>query len=296
MALQGIVRTAWKAVEPAAPGITTIVLVVPDSFPPLRWAGMRALGRPSTILPVALGGHACVAILPVTATLLRQDVTLQALGPCAYYAQYGAPGPAVSKWLEWQSFETAAAFDWSGGALPSTLSSSAHRPSFSAPGADPAQLPDFNAPWTESTAGLRCRAGNLQSCGVALLTPSAPPYPYFTGLEESRPTPGFRVWDYYGPSLNGFGEIQRGWLSDLVRTMGKERVGRFWRSQKPVDQAFADAMGMPIAEWTRDWVVAREGAIAPGPQVPISSALSSFGLAALLATLGLYRAGRRQVG
>ena len=106
----------------------------------------------------------------------------------------------------------------------------------------------------------------------------------------------FWVLDEAGPLLSAFGESQRAWFSDLVRVLGKERVRRFWTSSQPVETAFSDAMGVPLGDWTRDWVISRRGGIVAGPRISLGVALGSLGVALVLGGVGLFRASRRQVG
>ncbi|MEP6572999.1 MAG: hypothetical protein ABJD11_09895 [Gemmatimonadota bacterium] len=288
-ALQHGVEIAWRAVRARATGIATVILVVPDSFPPLPELRTRALTRSSTIFPSATGGRACIAVIPVSATMLRQDETLEALGPCAYFAEFGNPGPAMEKWLAWQGFETAAVFDWDNAVHPGAFPvAGMQRHMF---GGAPDGMP---MSWTESVAGIQCREGQSRRCADALLKPS--PALYANAAASDQASRSFRVWDYAGPVLNAFGDSQRGWFSDLVRTMGRERVRRFWTSSLPVETAFSDAMGVPLGDWTRDWVISRRGEIVPGPRISLEVTLGSLAVALVLSCVALFRASRRQVG
>jgi hypothetical protein len=84
-------------------------------------------------------------------------------------------------------------------------------------------------------------------------------------------------------------------LSDLVRAQGRERFARFWRSELPVDSAFAAAFGEAIGDWTAQWQRTMLPRLPLGPTVGSASAGLALLLAGLAIALALVWVRRRQV-
>ena len=84
------------------------------------------------------------------------------------------------------------------------------------------------------------------------------------------------MWDAASPGISAtsgpqlqLGERYRRWgvayghepslLADLVEEFGEESFARFWQSELPVGEAFADVFGVSRAEWTYGWAEERLG-------------------------------------
>jgi len=64
-------------------------------------------------------------------------------------------------------------------------------------------------------------------------------------------------------------------MGDLEAEFGTERFARFWTSDQPVDQAFLEAFGEPIEEWTMGWGQGLMGYHKAGPSTdPLSILLT----------------------
>jgi hypothetical protein len=103
-------------------------------------------------------------------------------------------------------------------------------------------------------------------------------------------------WFYSYRYGHGLGPAAQEYLGDMVGRFGRERFERFWTSDAPLEEAFEEAMGMPLDQWTMQWARTYIGVPRTAGQLPWGSAVLSLVLAAaLVGGAGLY-AQRRQVG
>ncbi len=181
------------------------------------------------------------------------------LGPCAFIAAFGRPGPRVTEWLNSGAWGYALVAGWSRRApkwQPPEWVTSADRGS-----------------WTlRSFMGLQgygCAAGDLGACETAAVTPAP------VGRSTALP----RVWgnqvvsgglsnDEWWYRLN-LGPRQANFLSDLVVTTGRDNFRRFWSSAESVPTAFQSATGNSIGLATHEWTQSQYAGYAiRGTRVP----------------------------
>lgn len=254
------------------------VVIVPDTLP--AEAG-RPRGRwsrsPMYLTPAETGRPACVVLLPYSRSRSRVPGRVNPLGPCTYYAAFGRPGRAIERWLRHRRFDFAYAVDWATD-VP-TLSRSVYQELAALP---PSVLRRhvMGAPLD----AVACLGGRADACRAEVLR-----------------TPGRAPWD------PGAIVATEGWqrdrtiegafwfLSDLIREHGRERFGRFWRSELPVDSAFAAAFGVPLGEWTARWQRTMLPRLPLGPAAGMPAAGLALVLAGLAIAATLVYASRRQV-
>ena len=266
----GIVATAGapnpNGQQPSLPSNMTEYLL-PDSsdrstclvfFQSTYWASrLRALPRPANR---DLGFEAALQ---------------NALGPCAFYAAFGAPGQDIARWLRSRRFDLALYPRWE--RTPTTGTGFEWL------------LPDRTQPWFWGQVyryppnAIACLAGRLENCRAAVLS----------GDRATGPSPSVltteRWWWHQG--LVGGDH----YLADVVRSIGPERFRRFWSSDLPVDTALATALRMPVGEWTRGWQAGLVPPIRLGPSVSPGSVTLSLLLAAMALAFVLRTVARREV-
>ncbi len=286
-AIEDQIRALWRELGPQSPEVVVRFVLV-------------EYGVPMQILPPATDGHSCVVRLPLNWPLRwilhsaeppsseQLDAWLrEAVGPCAFYAAFGRPGPALEAWLLARRFDLAADVGW---AQPAGLRSRYGDPT---PPAN-ARLARALMFWQlddryESLDAVACQVGDLSRCRAALF----PERPIF-GPRERQDAPGVVLrwwWETRGGLYAG-----RQYLADLVRAMGRERFQAFWRSHASVDSGFQAAMGMPIEVWTARWQRERMDGLVVGSSVRPGWMLLALFAAGLCVAGSAYLAGRRQVG
>lgn len=197
-----------------------------------------------------------------------------ALGPCAYYAAFGAPGREIRHWLGARRFDLALYPRWE-------------------------QAPDSNAydylvaqrnqPWfwfevyQYPPVAIGCLAGREADCRASVLEGAGTPEPPSRIVTTER-------WWWHQPLLGG-----EHYLADVVRSLGRERFRRFWSSELPVDTALVEAFRMPVGKWTRGWQAGVVPPVRLGPVVPATSALLGLLLAATAVTVVARTVSRREV-
>lgn len=212
------------------------------------------------------------------------------LGPCAYVTAFGAPGRHVERWLLDRGWSYGAVADWTR-AFPRW-----QPPSWSLA----AGFMENGSGWPLrsyiSAPGYRCITGDTKECRDLLLF----------GLPQGRRlrhpeisgdrivSAGNLAWRWWrGADL---GPNQGSLLSEAVRTLGPERFGAFWTSSLPVDEAFREATGQDIGEWTRTWAVAAYGGEqGRGPAIPPTGAIIAMTLVAAALAASMWATRRRQV-
>ena len=82
----------------------------------------------------------------------------------------------------------------------------------------------------------------------------------------------------------------------MVASIGAERFEQFWTSDLAPTAAFEQATGIPLAQWTRDWLEDTYGPHQTGPALPAGA--SGFGALILIggAVLAAIAAKRRTAG
>jgi hypothetical protein len=284
-AIEDQIGALWHELGPMSPDVAVRFVLVNDVVP-------------MQILPRATDGRSCVVRLPIAWSLrwiLRSaeppsveqlDPWLrQAVGPCAFYAAFGRPGPAVEEWLLRRGFDIATDVNWAQSAALTTRQAGEN----ASPDAE--RLARAIMFWEldqryQSLDAVACYAGDLTRCHAALFPTAVP-------RDRQEPV-GVVVrwwWDRRGALYRG-----QEYLADLVREMGRERFQAFWRSPASVEAAFQSAMGQPIEVWTARWERQRmEGLVVRSRIRPLSVLLGLL-VAGLCVAGSAYRAGRRQIG
>lgn len=293
-----------RLLKPTAPLIRTVVLTRSDSSFPLPSGGRVALRGTWYLMPGATNGRVCL-VLPTHDDLRRsvfflfeptatvpQDAgseLLRALGPCAFYTAFGAPGAGIERWLRAQDYATAERPDWEHPPAPlqrvsaarlSELSGAGHVWEFLRAASSGAyELGPLNLP------SRACAHGRLDQCRGVALTP-------FSDLRSPlfRQYAVARQWSFYREDLGG------AFLSDLVRLKGREQFARFWRSDLPVDSAFTRAFGLTMDEWTQRWLLGNIEHPRFGPVVRFGSVVFGLGLVGVAIVVTGLLTMRRQVG
>jgi hypothetical protein len=147
------------------------------------------------------------------------------LGPCLLWGRYGAPGPAVRRWLETEGLRFA-------------------RRDVQV-GVDFSQIEDlrpFSLRRDQMRAllpidGQACLSGQLDKCSSAILSSSRSQVPTEFGMSVPRL--------FLGESYL---------LHTLEREFGNERFAKFWQSDQPVEVAFRSAFGIDLGTWVYRWM------------------------------------------
>lgn len=288
-AIEDRLAVVWRSLGSTSPEVG-VAVVLAEHGPQLA------------VLPSATGGRTCIAKLTVEWSLRwmvrsaappRPDELdpwlRQGLGACAFYAAFGRPGPAVETWLSARGFDLGRDVDWL--ATPSGRWYRFGVPSSGRRLAEALMAWQLDDRYSISLDAVACNAGDLIRCRAALFGADT------TGIgrRQRREPPGVVVrwwaWERLGGLYGG-----QMFLADLVRTMGHERFGAFWRSAAPVDSAFQVAMGLPIEVWTARWQRERMGVLAVGSRIRTASVLLGLLVAGLFVAGSAYFAGRRQIG
>jgi len=243
-------------------------------------------------LPDSTDRTTCIALLPLS-TIWGEGRSLggphptynaalvsflqNGLGPCAYYAAFGAPGRPIARWMGARQFDLALYPWWD-------------RPDRDGPSdrlltsLDPKENRWF---WLEAyrhpTSAVACLGGRSEACRGSVLarseTMELPPHIVSTA----------RWWQ--GQLLAGADR----YFADAVRTIGRDRFHRFWNSEDPIDTALTAALRRPIGDWTREWQARLVTPIRLGPASPPSDTLLSLMLAAAALGFVAVTVARREV-
>lgn len=200
------------------------------------------------------------------------------LGPCAFYEAYGAPGPAIERWL--------AKGGWAFAQRASTNQQTAWEGRWKRE-----QVP---LRYMLGGLGVACAKGARAACADAFENPD------ITGLRARDRL----VMTEYNPYTMTSGWYSRDWsfgpyatalLADMARDLGADRFTRFWQSDADPATAFRAATGSEISDWAHDWVVKTYHEEKAGPGV--SGTAWAWGLALVALALGIVvrSAERRQM-
>jgi hypothetical protein len=206
-----------------------------------------------------------------------------ALAPCILYGAFGVPGPEVRRWLLGRQFSLAANSDWAFGGNRGPGSVGDRVASFAS---DLGPMDQFTsqlvgelpADYLMPAEALRCASGSEADCAAAILAPNRPAPRVLSTL----PVAELNSMSYFARD-QFFGWAGDRFVSDLIRREGRGRFQRFWSSDRPVEQAFAQAFGMSVGRWTRRWLEERQGTFETGIPIHLAGVASSLLLALLLA-------------
>jgi len=205
------------------------------------------------------------------------------LGPCAFYATYGAPSKTVRRWLTVRQ--------WDIGRFLSTENPVRRAWSSTDMLGDPRYGWYWERIYTFSPSTVACMAGRPAGCRALVLRGGgasdgagrADSLPRIVRTEPRR-------WWQAQDLIPG-----ERYLSDVARTVGRERFLGFWGSPLPVDTSLALALRKPVGEWTAEWQHRYTPRLRLGPAAPVTA----YALAVTLGVLVLFGAAlaaqRRQV-
>jgi hypothetical protein len=266
-------------------GAPVVVFATADTeFKAPTSGGRVGLGRWLYLFPEMTDGRTCLVIAPTGRGSGGPGTfeTSVVVGPCGYYAAFGAPGPAVAEWLRALDYYPALEPDWF----------KARRASWEPDVLE--QLPYLS--WGEALASIShagltlhasgCAAGKLPRCDAYVAA-----LPWFLSTRSQRGVAAFMAERFFWSRGDAFSW----YLADLVREKGPDRFARFWRSGLPRDSAFAAAFGVPMNEWTHRWLAGQRRSVFLGPTIRLTSTVLGFLLAVLLVAGGAYYTTRRQV-
>ena len=287
--------SAWAAV---GLGETKIGVVMVIDLGPTTVAGSTSapgLEGPMYLEPDSANRTTCVALVPAGPYWNRfilgmpgQERSrpyfvqwLQAsLGPCAFYATYGAPSKTVRRWL--------AARHWDIGRFLNTENPFGRALSSSDLLGDPRYPWYWERIYTFSPSTVACMAGRPAECRAAVLrasdgTARGDSLPRIVRTEPRR-------WWQRQDLIPG-----ERYLSDMARAVGRERFLGFWGSPLPVDTSLALALRTPVGDWTAEWQHRYTPRLRLGPAAPVTA----YALAVTLGVVVLFGAAlaaqRRQV-
>jgi len=266
-AMRRSMQEEWAALGLSVTKVAVGVVVI-DRQTARSWAHYLAVGAddPSVyyVLPDSLTPGTCLAIvsapfIPAAANVidvgrLRENVRPW-LGPCAYYARFGIPGPRVARWLTQRNFDLALYPDWVERG-PDTL------PLF--PGLSPRGESRgwyWDVIYFMSPDAVGCLAGRATACREAL---------------RERPTlPGREEPWIFGQSTNSWRfahqRVTGGdrFLGAVAREVGTRRFQEFWHTTLPVDSALTVALKAPAGAWAAKWerTVAEPPRLGPAPSL-----------------------------
>lgn len=198
---------------------------------------------------------------------VRQNRRAGILGPCMFFARYGAPGIRVSRWLDDGAY-----------ALAEVPGSTWH--------ADVReQSRDGSRLRSDTDIVFRgCTAGRDDLCRELVTFPTAERLPD-DGAATARLQSAF-MYD---------GNVHRMLLSEMEASFGAERFEQFWTSDDDVSVAFANAFGVEITEWLRDWGKAHYGPQRLGAAVGRGTLVLSILLVLLAGGIAAGVAARRSI-
>ena len=272
----------WNDLGAVDTEVVTAFLFVPAIFDSRLGVGIPY--APATILPPATGGRYCIGVIRGDASAPLWRVR-RAMSPCAVYAVFGRPGPAIERWLLLRAFDVADSIEGGSGA-PIT-----RPPPDDGGPAGYRMFLNFLGPQAGLYGGMvssiACAAGRHGSCAEALnkVSPRAP----------RRRVASIVVRSPYqsGTVFNG---AEATWLWDLASDAGHDRFRRFWKSSLPVDSAFAGAFGQSLDEWTAAWVRRRLPDVQRGSGLPFPTVLTWLLVASGFVGLGALVSRFRTVG
>lgn len=244
------------------------------------WVGLREV---TYFLPEGTDGRTCLVLVTWTSRLPTSGAGL--LGPCAFYAAFGRPGPGVRTWLQAVAYYPTLEPDW----LRTRPAGAVEGPEYLTIVDEVQQWGLQQALFGRAYGGLNytaagCAAGHLERCRELANRP--PPYARPEHTRGIRATIAERFW---------WTDDGNWMLADLVREMGRERFTAFWRSPLPRDSAFTAAFGMTLETWMHRWLAARQPNVRVGPAIRTASVLLGLLFAGALVAGGAFYTTRRQI-
>lgn len=188
--------------------------------------------------------------------LQSQAAVEHLLGPCAYYAAFGQPGPRVREWLIAGGWRYTIDGSWTSTTWRSTRLSQRDQSIFKGP--------SLALYWLNPrTGGFRCSKGEADQCELASRSfPAVRGSARAVGDATVGTNVGSRRW-----IQSGLGDRGSELLADVVRTIGREKFEAFWTSPDSVHVAFEKATGRRWTAYLSGWMKEKYGTIESGPRL-----------------------------
>jgi hypothetical protein len=200
------------------------------------------------------------------------------LGPCAFLARFGKPGPGIDQWLRSRSYDLAAYPQW--WSLPAADGGAIGERWRLANAGAPSPMPAIRL----SPEALGCTAGDTERCSDALAAWSA---------GYTTPADGLIIMragrDQHWNTMSGR------YIADLVTALGPERFERFWRSDLAPSAALQAVAMIPLNVWTQQWASGLLGQQRVSPAISLTELAAALTLAGLSLLIAAWGFGRRQV-
>ncbi len=199
------------------------------------------------------------------------------LGPCVFYATYGAASASMQTWME----DGGSAF------------------AFGHPFQDAPAFPEFEehrlfgagAMTAGPSAVGRCVGGDAQACATTFLDPNG----RATWGDGWRERPWLPA-TFNGPvRLGPFPGEDWFMLADLEREFGTDAFRAFWKSEADVATAFRAAFGVDPGEWILTWLENGPGVERRPTAPPLSTTFAGLLTVALMTGLASTWHRRRRV-
>jgi hypothetical protein len=269
-----------------------VVVIIQLSNAGDRSTAAPAIESPMFLEPDSTDRTMCVALLPAgaywTRVILGERMPERwkgqfvrwlrgGLGPCAFYAAFGAPSKPVHKWLMARSWDLGLILDTDGKRAAEVSSTELV--------GDPRFVWYWERIYSFPPATIACMAGRPSGCRTAVLRGADAPADTMPRLIRLE-----RRWWQTQDLLPG-----ERYLSDVARSVGRDRFLGFWSSTLPVDTALATLLKKPVGEWTAAWQVGYTPRLRLGAAAPLwAYAFALLVTAAVLFSVTL-TASRRQV-
>lgn len=286
--VRALLDAAWSKLGLSVTKISVGVVVhVVFDRPPGGQSPAHMPEAPAFLLPDSSDRVTCLAYVPIIywgrPGALKNphpvpDIDLaerlrNGLGPCAYFAAFGAPGHDIADWLVSRHYVLA---------LDPWKSRVSAESSGAKEGLNPQRPWFWGYIYQYEPDAVACMAARPAACrrtALARGTGAAVP------IASAEP-PGWKP-----PSPAG----ARRYMADLADAIGPERFQRLWNSELPVDTALTAAMRMPIGDWTRRWQATIVPPIRLGPSASLGATLLATLLGIVAVLLVGLTASRREV-
>jgi hypothetical protein len=309
-AIEAKLRERWSRLRAPAK-VPVVIAAIVDSastvegFPRRKPSGMAP--PITTFLPGASTGSRCISFVRipypldtlapkfVARNLLSPETIDGLLSPCIYYAEFGAPGPQIAKWLAEGGWRMAHHADW---ATPAPHWNGRATTTYFSTGFDhftSLDDPAWSVRLSLTTRGIACMGGESGRCQDAAMSSRLTPDDSTWRANVVSPNATNQATFYLPSAATNLGPYDAWLVSEMTRSLGTERFASFWQSRAPVSDAFRVAAGQELDEWIHDWGNRVYGPIAVGPGVSGAAVLSGIAIFCLALTTAISIARRRRV-
>lgn len=266
--------SAWRQLDLRDPKVNVIVAIPPgQTYTPGGAPQRYSYSSRTYLLPDSTDRTTCILVLPMLwrATNVRRRRTemeswmRSSLGPCAFYAKFGAPSPRMRRWLAANDFDVAEVSEWSASALRRD---------------DGDMDEEFMGPWRFMSYynlpfnTVACLGGRLDACRRALQSGDS---------EQDRPVRRVVSPSYHWRDAESRILRRELFFSHVYRQVGDETFQELWTTTLPIDSALTVALRKPAAEWSYDWQLHGRRPLRLGA----APSLVEAGMALLIAGLAL---------